>query len=41
MAHIKKLTGEEVRLDNGTRLRVSKKMYPESRKRYMMWMGEN
>ncbi len=41
MAHIKKLTGEEVQLDNGTRLRVSKKMYPESRKRYMMWMGES
>ena len=41
MAYIKKLTGEEVLLCNGTKLRVSKKMYPESRKRYVMWMGEN
>ena len=39
MAHIKKLTCDEVELKEGTKLRVSNKMYPVCRKKYMLWKG--
>lgn len=39
MAHIKKLTYDNVTLKDGTTLRVSNKMYSDIKKKYMLWKG--
>lgn len=40
MAHIKQLTYNEAILDNGHSLRVSSRTYGESKKKYMLWRGQ-